>query len=846
MNRFSAYSALFAALAAAMPAPAAPPPGAKVTADGWFAPHKARPLPEKINRAVVIPIRKDVVSPADRSLRKKLEYSLKHKAELVVLDMDVAGGDRETTLAISRMLKTDMRDLRIVCYGRTRVLGPGVFIAMACDEIAMTPVGQFGVGGSVAWLSTKDDARKDSESIPRSDLRDSAQRAGRNEALTEKLISPDREVWLIRKKDTRELQRVRARDWRGRVVIPVGLVEGVSNPNADWELLRVVAPKGEIITLLSKEAADYGFVDHVVDSEAKVPYANLLKLYNVTAKPVVLDTDRLPKAPFAAPITTKPSTRTAGRGATSGPSKPGAPRVRARPREVESDGGGRFIEIKPNRKLPPLPAKVTKAYVLTMRASEDEVEPITGTTYGALRRKVVQCRAGGAELIIIDMHTWGGGVEAALDIARLIKKHLADIYVVCYVRTRAVSAGALIALACDEIVMTPTGKIGDCAPIVMGGKLEGTEREKIETIIRGEFEESAKRSGYSVALAESMVSIHREVWKIRNKRTDEMQYVLKKDWRGKVFFPKGKSDIESNPDAEWELLEVTVPEGELLTMDPEKAMRLGIVSKLIDAPRGEPYAKILKDFNVTAPPVVLTDTWSEVLVGWLTSPMVVSMLMLFGIMGVYVEIRTPGLGLPGLVALICFGIIFCSQYLIGLAAWWEIALFVIGIVLIGLEIFVIPGFGVAGISGIICCILGLIVMFLDNAPGEWPIPRDEFGWDLLTSGILAIACAFMGSVVLSVILARYFRKIPFANRLCLAIATVAQPQAPVTEDSPVRRIRVGDRGVVESMCRPVGKARFGDDLVDAVSEGEPIDAGTPVRVLAMDSNRPVVARDQEA
>ena len=116
----------------------------------------------------------------------------------------------------------------------------------------------------------------------------------------------------------------------------------------------------------------------------------------------------------------------------------------------------------------------------------------------------------------------------------------------------------------------------------------------------------------------------------------------------------------------------------------------------------------------------------------------------------------------------------------------------------------------------------------------------------LVLGPIRIQPSEFVKIAMVLVLARYFRKIPFANRLCLAMATAAEPQAPVMEDSPVRRIQAGDRGVVESMCRPVGKVRFGDDLVDAVSEGGPIDAGTPVRVLAMDSNRPIVERDQEA
>jgi len=507
------------------------------------------------------------------------------------------------------------------------------------------------------------------------------------------------------------------------------------------------------------------------------------------------------------------------------------PSARAEERRVRGD---RIVTprgwfARPKVKRPALPAKVTRAFVIPIR------EEISTKTFKALRRKALRCKAAGAQLIVLDMDTWGGAVLPALDIARLLKHDLADIYTVCFVRTRGVSAGALIALACDEIVMTPVGKLGDCAPIVTGGKLEGVEREKIESVLRKELEESARRNGYCPALAVSMVSYDRQVLLIHNRITGELRYVLnEKRWRGRIN-THGRVEGPSDPDSEWDLLEVVVAKGELLTMRPEEAVAMGFASRIVRPDPQRPYRALLKHYNVVGEPVVLTDNWSERLVALLTSPAVFGFLMFVALLCAYVEVNTPGFGVPGAVAIACFALLFGSRYLTGLANWWEIAVFALGVLLLLLEVFVTPGFGVLGVAGILAC----IAMVVPNPPGRLPWPDSPLSWSVFETGVLSMLLGFAAAVIGAATLSRFLPKMPIASKLFLA-----PPEPPgegaVGERSPFRAVGPGAVGVVEATCRPVGKVRFGEELLDAQADGAVIPAGRNVRVLRREGNRVVV------
>jgi membrane-bound serine protease (ClpP class) len=210
--------------------------------------------------------------------------------------------------------------------------------------------------------------------------------------------------------------------------------------------------------------------------------------------------------------------------------------------------------------------------------------------------------------------------------------------------------------------------------------------------------------------------------------------------------------------------------------------------------------------------------------------------------------------LPGLVAVICFVIIVGSKYLSGLANWVEVLLFIIGFLLLLVEIFVIPGFGIAGISGIICMLAGLLGMLFENLPSKspWPWPQDAIAWNDFTSGIMALCVGVIGSVVFAWIISRYLPKtqIPFLSGLFLVPAnrgkgglkTISMTAPP---ESEIRSVKVGDIGQVVSALRPAGTAEFGEIMVDVVAESEFLDTGAKIEIIQIHGNRVVVRAVKE-
>ena len=764
--------------------------------------------PEKITKAFVIPLRGVITDETLREFAKKVARVRREKAELVILDMDTVGGAAGPALDIVRSIRDDLGGIRTVCYVRDRALAAGAMIALSCGEIVLTPDAKIGdcrpdytgAGGRIKGVE-----RKKIENVIRTELRRSALRNGYPAVLAERMVGKEPEVWLIRNVTDGKLQYVAAEDVKGRLRFPPGATTLPSNPNADWEFVRVAVPEGIILVATASQATEYGLASAIIPAPAADPLRGILKHFNVAARPVVLEDTR--------------------------PAPTGAGADSAVPAGSKKTDRGWFAAVK----KPTLPQEPKNVFIIPIR------EEIGEKTFQALQRKVARCKGKGADLVIFDMDTWGGGVIAALDITRMLKTELEGIRTVCFVRTRAISAGAMIAVACNEIVMTPVGTLGDCAPIALGEKLEGVEREKIETVLRTEFEESANRNGYNPALAVSMVSFDEEVWLIRNKGDRELRYVLRKDWKGRVDIPEGVSEVPSSPTARWELLEVVVHEGKLLTMHSQQAVNLGFAAGIVRTSEGSPYSEILKRYNVRTEPTVLSDSWSEKLVEFLRTPAVWGFLLFVALLCGYVEMHTPGFGVAGAVAIICFAILFGSGYLVGLAQWWEIALFVLGLVLIAVEVFVTPGFGVLGIAGILCCFVGLVTTLVNNPPGRMPIPETDLDWRIFSNGVFAMGVGFVASVIAGAFLSKYFPRIPLANRIILP------PLGPdstvsVEHGSQLARVQVGDVGVVEGMLRPVGKVRFGGELLDAVSEGEMIEAGSRVRILRREGNRLVVER----
>lgn len=532
--------------------------------------------------------------------------------------------------------------------------------------------------------------------------------------------------------------------------------------------------------------------------------------------------------PFRTVMTTRPAAQPRTRPAATQPTT-----VRVEGNFLVT-ADGRLRRAKVSR--PKLPQKITRAFVIPVR------EPITSKTHDAIRRKVTR-RAAGAEIIIFDMNTPGGEMGAMRKISRLIVDELENIYTVAYINPEAFSAGAIISLACNEIVMTPTAVIGDAMPIMIGPggtlvPIPDKVRGKIESAARAEVRVLAKRNGYNEALCQAMITIDMEIWLIRNTRTGEVRVVDRTEWKGRVAgAPSSQpSDAAAPSDAPWEhVLTIDSPD-ELVTLTAGEALRYGLVVHVL-----KDMDELKAHYNIVAEPVALGDNWSERLVEFLLHPAVLSFLVFLGILCMYVEINTPGFGVAGGVAIACFAIMLGSRYLTGLANAWEIGLFALGVVLLLVEIFVTPGFGVLGTLGIVCCVVGLLAMIVPNAPGKLPLPEGPLDWSVFTNGLLALVLGFLAAIGGSIIIARYLPEVPVAGRLVLAPPRLAGV-GPAGEGAAILQVRPGQVGRVVQTCRPVGKVQIGDALVDAIADGAFLSAGMDVVVLRNEGNRVVVEK----
>jgi membrane-bound serine protease (ClpP class) len=487
-------------------------------------------------------------------------------------------------------------------------------------------------------------------------------------------------------------------------------------------------------------------------------------------------------------------------------------------------------------------------------------------TLDSLKRRVERAIAGGASAIVIELDTNGGLVDSALKIAKYIKGDI-PVPTIAWVHSKAYSAGILIASSCDELVMSPASTTGDCAPIVPGTELAPTERAKALSPLLEEFRDNARRNGYDYAMFHAMCVLGVELYMVEHKDTGEQRIVNQADYAvmvdgvdldeaatspgaaaqaaGAMTLPDiyGVSpEVATEADrGMWTKVRLLHDGKTLLTVNQDRAFDMGLArSKSI---RNTADLKLhLAAASVTPVP----QTWSENVAGWLTSLPVRAVLILALMLGAYVELQTPGLGFPGAIALTALVLLFGAPYLIGLAEIWHIVLFFVGLVLLLIELLVIPGFGIFGIAGLICMLAGLVLAVVPTS-GSGPIslPPSEMVGRLQLSLIwtmLGVVAAFIGFYNI----AKHFKSIPLLNRMILQEPQVVPAGAAAGGESVgFGRVSVGDVGRAVTGLHPGGRVEIDGHLVDVVTSGGWIDAGTPIKVVEVAGNRIVVEQSDD-
>lgn len=463
---------------------------------------------------------------------------------------------------------------------------------------------------------------------------------------------------------------------------------------------------------------------------------------------------------------------------------------------------------------------------------------INSYSHGLFERRLNQARQQGASVVIINLDTYGGVVQNALEMSHLIKQSR-DLHTIAYINNKAYSAGAMIAVACDEIVMAPTAFVGDCAPISVGPTglqpLPDAERAKAESPILAEFRDSAARNGYDPLLLESMVAVGRVVHWV--EKDGQRQFVGPEEYKKLTSEGWAPVDGVRNP---------VDPAGELLTVNTDMAIKLGLAKGT-----AANVADLVQQRNLD---VVATfeSGKGEQIVRFLNSDIVRGLLLTVFLTTLYVALHAPGHGFAEVLATVALGLLLGVPMLTGYAQWWEILAVLVGIVLLAVELFVLPGFGVAGIAGIVLILGGLLLTFIAPEPGGMPgsMPSLPLTWDRLENGLLVLVVGLFASFMLSWWLRRYLPRLPYLNRLILT-TTVGSESGMVgslTGIDPYEQApAVGATGLAMTDLRPGGSAQFrdaagGTHIVSVVSDSGFVDQGTPLVVYHVEGNRIVVRR----
>lgn len=453
------------------------------------------------------------------------------------------------------------------------------------------------------------------------------------------------------------------------------------------------------------------------------------------------------------------------------------------------------------------------------------VIPVEGTVEPGMaayiKRALEQIKEEADALIVFKMDTFGGRVDSAFEIVESVSS-IPKGKSIAFVEKKAISAGALIALAASTLVMKENTLIGDCAPILQTGEGEKEAGEKTQTVLRAQFRSLAKKNNYPEVLAESMVTKDMEVYRIT--RDGKTVYMDKQAY----------DDLTEEQKKKVTLKETIVAAGELLTMDDTEAFNLGFSRQSVqDLDQALAFLGY-KNYEL----ILLEETWSETLVRMLQP--FLPILMLVGIGAIYTEIKAPGFGLPGIIGIICLGLVFFNQYLVGLASYTELLIFLLGFLFLGVEVFVLPGFGVAGITGLVIIGAGLVLSFQGFV---FPDPSLPWEGQLLIRNLGLVVGSFVGALVISFLSIRFV--IPRLSTLVPGPYLSTTLEASHVGSDQALRVSPGDLGVVLTTLRPSGKILIGASKIDAIAQGEFMEPGTPVQVVSLDQNRVIVKRETE-
>ncbi|MBS1910415.1 MAG: nodulation protein NfeD [Bacteroidetes bacterium] len=400
-----------------------------------------------------------------------------------------------------------------------------------------------------------------------------------------------------------------------------------------------------------------------------------------------------------------------------------------------------------------------------------------------VQRVIAEANEHGASAVMLHVNTLGGRVDVAADVKDAVLN--SKVPVIAYVDKRAISAGAFITLAAGRIAMSPGSTMGAATPVYGNGEKAS---EKVVSFMRSEMRSTAERNKRDPRIAEAMVD----------------ESVTLSD-----------SLLKGN--------------GQLLTLTAEEARQHGYCDAI--APTIEEAAAALgyRDARIVRTSYI----WSESLVRLLTNSVMSSILIMLGLGGLFYSVKTGHVNALTLIGVVSIALFFGAHFMADMATFVEVLMFVTGVALIIMEVFVIPGFGIAGVAGILLVVGSLFLSLI-------------YRFDMLTSDSIAaplytLAASFVGLGILIALMVRYVPQSSTFNRL---VHSTAQNVAAGYVSAPNYSGLVGFSGRALTTLRPAGLAQLGDGRYDVITNGEYIPAGEDVKVIRVEGRKIIVGKTQ--
>ena len=396
---------------------------------------------------------------------------------------------------------------------------------------------------------------------------------------------------------------------------------------------------------------------------------------------------------------------------------------------------------------------------------------------------------------------------------------------VAYIDDRALGVAALLPLACRDIVLKKSARMGDVRQLITGrsNRFEDLSPTQVQVLTK-KASFLARKKGHPDAIARAMVDPDAEVVEASDQQTGAVKLLL-------------REEVEADRNR-YQGVQVRKAPGTTLTLTADEAASFGVgqVVNTEEELKGL-YGLRGKMIKIDGP------NWVDSLVNVLTDPYVSWLLLFVGIFMLVIELKLPGIGLPAITSALAFLLFFWSHYLSGTADQLEIILFLVGMVCLGLELFVFPGFGIFGMTGILLMLCSIVM-----ASHTFVWPSQDYEYREMGFTLLQLVGAMMAVAGGAVVLARYFPSIPLLNRLVLKPEpwTSVEPEDPTSKPSmegyESLAFLIGETGRTTSPLRPTGKARFGNMLLDVTADGFYVEPDSLVEVVEVQGTKVIVKK----